>query len=81
MEKTILQAIEGVYKHGKVELRELPSDISESLVIVTFLESKKPQQKKQIMQFGMFSGNQQSTEADFKIAEFNGDSEDSLDWP
>ncbi|WP_414575190.1 hypothetical protein [Anabaena sp. CCY 9402-a] len=65
----MLQSIEGVYKNGKVELTELPLDISESIVIVTFLESKKPQQPQQIMQFGMFSGNQQSTEADFQIAE------------
>ena len=28
----------------------------------------------------MFSGNNQSIEADFEIAEFHGDSEDSLDW-
>ncbi|WP_096671592.1 hypothetical protein [Dolichospermum compactum] len=76
----MLQAIEGIYKHGKVELKELPSDISESLVIVTFLKPKKLPQKKQIMQFGMFSGNQQSTEADFEIVEFHGDTEDSLDW-
>ena len=76
----MLQSIEGVYKQGKVELIELPSDISESRVIVTFLESKKNPVKKQIMQFGVFSGNQQSTEADFEIAEFHGDSEDNLDW-
>ncbi|MBD2448043.1 hypothetical protein H6G76_12870 [Nostoc sp. FACHB-152] len=76
----MLQSIEGVYKNGKVELTELPSDISESIVIVTFLESKKTQQTNQIMQFGMFSGNQQSTEADFQIAEFHGDGDDSLNW-
>ncbi|ALB43713.1 MULTISPECIES: hypothetical protein [Nostocales] len=76
----MLQAIEGIYKDGKVELKELPSDISESFVIVTFLKSKKNHKKDQIMLFGMFSGNQQSTEADFEIAEFHGDSEDSLDW-
>ncbi|MBH8565998.1 hypothetical protein I8748_28190 [Nostoc sp. CENA67] len=76
----MLQSIEGVYKDGKVQLTELPLDISESRVIVTFLEPKKNQHKQQIMQFGMFSGNQQSTEADFQIAEFQGDSEDSLDW-
>ncbi len=80
MVKIMLQSIEGVYKQGKVELIELPSDISESRVIVTFLESKKNPVKKQIMQFGVFSGNQQSTEADFEIAEFHGDSEDNLDW-
>jgi len=33
-----------------------------------------------MMQFGMFSGNQQSTEADFEVAEFDKDTEDSLDW-
>ena len=76
----MLQAIEGIYKDGKVELKELPSDISESFVIVTFLKSKKNHKKDQIMLFGMFSGNQQSTEADFEIAEFHGDTEDSLDW-
>ncbi|QSJ14362.1 hypothetical protein JYQ62_20815 [Nostoc sp. UHCC 0702] len=76
----MLQSIEGVYKDGKIQLTELPPDISESRVIVTFLEHKKNQLKQQIMQFGMFSGNKQSTEADFKIAEFPGDSEDSLDW-
>lgn len=76
----MLQAIEGIYKDGKIELKELPSDISESLVIVTFLKSGKNQIKNQIMKFGMFSGNNQSTETDFEIAEFHGDSEDSLDW-
>lgn len=76
----MLQSIEGVYKHGKIELSELPSDVSESRVIVTFLEQKKNQQKRQIMQFGMFSGNKQSTKEDFKIAEFCGDIEDELDW-
>ncbi len=71
----MLQAIEGIYKDGKVELKELPSDISESLVIVTFLKSEKNHRKNKIMKFGMFSGNQQSTEADFEIAEFHGDSD------
>ncbi|MUG98240.1 hypothetical protein F7734_40405 [Scytonema sp. UIC 10036] len=76
----MLQSIKGVYKHGKVELTELPSDVSESPVIVTFLESKKAHLEKQIMRFGMFSGNTPSTEEDFKIAEFQGDIEDNLDW-
>ncbi len=75
----MLQSIEGVYKHGKIELYKLPSDVSESRVIVTFLDQKNPQ-KRQIIQFGMFSGNKQSTEEDFKIAEFCGDIEDQLDW-
>lgn len=79
----MLQSIQGVYKHGKIELAELPSDVSESLVIVTFLKPSKVKQdsaKTQIMQFGMFSGHRQSTNEDFQIAEFSGDAEDSLDW-
>ncbi|MDZ7961137.1 MAG: hypothetical protein RMY34_25205 [Aulosira sp. DedQUE10] len=76
----MLQSIEGVYKHTQIELTEPPKNISENRVIVTFLEPKKEQIKNQPMQFGMFSGNQQSTEADFEIAEFHGDREDVLDW-
>ena len=76
----MLQSIEGIYKHGKVELAELPSDVSESRVIVTFLEAKISPQQKKMMQFGMFSGNKQSTEEDLSIAEFHGDKEDYLDW-
>ena len=45
----MLQAIEGIYKDGKVELKELPSDISESLVIVTFLKWEKNHPKNKII--------------------------------
>ncbi|MEH2237934.1 hypothetical protein [Nostoc sp.] len=76
----MLQSIEGVYNNGEIQLSELPSDVSESRVIVTFLESKKSQAPKQIMQLGMFSGKKQSTEKDFHITEFHGDTEDGLDW-
>lgn len=58
----MFQSVEGVYKNGNIQLSEFPSDISESRVIVTFLESKKTQIQKQIMRFGMFSGHKQSTE-------------------
>ncbi|MEH2170018.1 MAG: hypothetical protein V7K41_25870 [Nostoc sp.] len=76
----MLQSIEGVYKNGNIQLSELPSDVSESRVIVTFLEPEKSRIQKQIMRFGMFFGHKQSTENDFKVTEFYGDIEDSLDW-
>ena len=72
----MLQSIEGVYKNGETQLSELSSDVSESRVIVNFLEPKKSQTPKQIMQFGVFSGNKESTEKDFQITEFNEDKED-----
>lgn len=76
----MLRSIEGVYKNGNIQLSELPSDVSESRVIVTFWEPEKSPIQKQIMRSGMFSGNKQSTENDFKITEFNGDTEDGLGW-
>jgi hypothetical protein len=77
MVNTMLQSVEGIYKYGKVELAELPSDILESRVIVTFLDTKINQHRQQMMPFGIFSGNKQSTAVDFKIAEFYGDIQDS----
>ncbi|MGB3640606.1 MAG: hypothetical protein WBA39_23980 [Rivularia sp. (in: cyanobacteria)] len=76
----MLKSVEGIYKDGKIELSELPSDVTQSRVIVTFLESKPVEQTGQIMTFGMFAGSNQSTEGDFKIAEFRGDADDNLDW-
>jgi hypothetical protein len=68
----VLQSIEGVYKHGKIELVELPLDVSESRVIVTFLEPETTRKQTQMIQFGIFSGRNQSTEEDFETAEFYG---------
>ena len=75
-----LQAIEGVYKNGKVELAQKPQGISESRVIVTFLEDKSTSETGQSIYCGMFAGSKQSTEEDFPLAEFHGDSNDDLDW-
>ncbi|WP_306422223.1 hypothetical protein [Nostoc sp. CHAB 5715] len=52
----MLKSVEGVYKHGKIELVELPLDVLESRVIVTFLEPETTRKQTQMMQFGMFSG-------------------------
>jgi hypothetical protein len=76
----MLQSIEGVYKHGSIKLAEIPGDIDESRVIVTFLEVKNKKQIEQTIYFGMFAGSKQSTEEDFQIAEFTGDSDDNFNW-
>lgn len=36
-EKTMLQSVEGIYRNGKIELLETPSNLEEARVIVTFL--------------------------------------------
>ena len=75
----MLQAIEGIYRNGTIQLAEVPQGVSESRVIVTFLEPQ-PTLHPQIMQLGMFAGANQSTEADLQIVEFRGDAGDLLDW-
>ena len=67
----MLQAIQGIYRNGKVELAEIPQDIMESQVFVTFFKPQSASLASQFMSFGMFSGSQQSTESDFRDAEFN----------
>ena len=37
----MLNSIEGIYREGHVEFLELPPDVKESRVIVTFLPEKK----------------------------------------
>jgi len=76
----MLQAFEGIYKNGSIELGEVPQGIAESRVIVTFLEAQPTPLAGQIIGFGMFAGIVQSTEDDFQTAQFHGDAEDGLSW-
>jgi hypothetical protein len=76
--RIMLTAVEGYYKDGKVELAETPVGIKEAKVIVTFVEptNGKPEEKGQMIYRGMFKGLIQTTEEDFKLAEWHGDDED-----
>lgn len=76
----MLKTVRGHYRNGRVELDEMPQGITEGQVFVTFLTAQETSSPERLMTFGMFSGPQQSTEADFKSAEFQGDAEDALDW-
>jgi hypothetical protein len=44
----MLQSIKGVYKDGAIVLTEIPEDIEESQVIVTFLDPKSQKQTQEI---------------------------------
>jgi hypothetical protein len=76
----MLQSVEGIYKNGQIEILETPTDIEESPVIITFLPTKLAPKTHRLIYFGMFRGTNQSTEDDFSLAEFHGDSDDNLDW-
>ena len=81
----MLTTVEGVYRDGKVELDETPALTGERRVRVTFLgdevtnDKEKPAQG-QMIWCGMFAGLIETTEEDFKAAEFHGDPDDGVDW-
>jgi len=76
----MLHTIQGIYRNGKIELAEIPQDIMESQVFVTFFKPELVSRASKFMSFGMFSGLPQSTDADFQDAEFNCDIDDNLVW-
>ena len=39
----MLQTVKGIYKNSKVELAEIPKNILESQVLITFIEITKPE--------------------------------------
>ncbi|MBK1989768.1 hypothetical protein A0J48_019895 [Sphaerospermopsis aphanizomenoides BCCUSP55] len=39
----MLQTVKGMYKNGKIELAEIPKNILESEVLITFIETIKPE--------------------------------------
>jgi hypothetical protein len=74
----MLQAVEGIYRNGKVELTETPQGITEGRVVVTFLSVVPVDETNQMISFGMFTGDCQSTEADFRDAEYHDEADDQL---
>ena len=39
----MLQTVKGIYKKGKIELSEIPKNILEGEVLITFMETIKPE--------------------------------------
>lgn len=87
----MMQTVKGVYRNGRVELLEPPSSIFEGEVFVTFVKentvsvatsettSETTDAAPRRMYRGMLASHaQHSTEEDFKVAEFYGDSDDGL---
>lgn len=74
-----MQTVKGKYQDGKIQLLE-PAPQGSGDVLVIFLNEEGPSPQPQMMQFGMFASSHQSTETDFKLVEFAGDADDSLNW-
>jgi len=71
----MLLTVEGTYKDGKVELAETPAGVKQARVLVTFLAPEAGVPSRRHMVYGQFAGARMSTEEDFPIAEWHGETE------
>ena len=69
----MLFTVEGMYTEGKVELSEQPTGIKHAKVLVTFLTTEEESELPCAMRYGQFAGSSLSTEDDFQIAEWRGE--------
>ena len=78
----MLLTVEGVYRDGEIELVEVPKNVEQADVLVTFLKTKKnvgtspssvSSPKPRIMTFGQFAGETKTNEDDFRLAEWQGE--------
>jgi hypothetical protein len=69
----MLQSVKGIYKQGQIELLEIPNQLKESPVIVTFVTTETDLKNQHLMYFGMFRVANQFTENDFSNSEFYSD--------
>lgn len=73
----MITTVEGVYKKGKINLLEMPVGVDEAQVLVTFLPNSVFKPTLQHMVYGQFAGKKMSTEDDFRLAEWRGETEES----
>lgn len=80
----MLLTVEGAYRDGEIELVEIPENVEQTDVLVTFLTTNKnlgassspvSSSKPRIMTFGQFAGETKTNKDDFRLAEWQGKSE------
>jgi len=80
----MLLTVEGAYRDGEIELAEIPENVEQADVLVTFLKTKENvgtppslvgSPKSRIMTFGQFAGETKTNEDDFCLAEWRGEPE------
>ena len=80
----MLLTVESAYRDGEIELAEIPENVEQADVLVTFLKTKEnvgtppssvSSPKPRIMTFGQFAGETKTNEDDFRLAEWRGEPE------
>jgi hypothetical protein len=72
----VLETVEGIYRNGLIELKELPKGVTHAHVLVTFLPSEHPEPQGEMMRYGKYGGVPVLNEEDFRMAEWHGEDED-----
>ena len=67
--------VAGIYKQGKVELLAPPAGVREGPVMVTLQEITETKPEPSLLPYGRYSVGRESTEEDFRIAEWRGEDE------
>ena len=80
----MLLTVEGAYRDGEIKLAEIPENVEQADVLVTFLKIKKnlgtppssdSSPSPRIMTFGQFAGETKTNDDDFRLAEWRGEPE------
>lgn len=66
--------VEGIYSKGVIQLLETPTGVKEGRVRVTLQDEEKRPEPRYIT-FGKYKGETETTEEDFKLAEWQGEEE------
>jgi hypothetical protein len=71
--------IDGVYEHGRIELRQPPANLPEGRVRVIVIAEDPVKPAPRQVTFGMYPGDA-STLEDFKVAQWHGETEWNDRW-
>jgi hypothetical protein len=72
---TMPTTVAGIYKEGNVQLLSTPTGVREGPVLVTLEEIAAPKPEPCPLPYGLYAQGRESTEEDFKIAEWRGENE------
>jgi hypothetical protein len=67
--------VTGIYKQGTVQLLTTPTGVREGPVLVTLEEVSQAKPEPCLLPYGKYAEGGESTQEDFKIAEWRGENE------
>jgi len=67
--------VAGIYKEGRIELLAEPRGVHEGPVLVTLEQISNDKQVPCLLPYGKYREGRESTEEDFELAEWRGESE------